>query len=271
VKVKIVGGEVGARRLPGSGARQELGQEAAAQTERTERSERTISPAFGSPLAVSSITPTRSPTRFRFEPQVRREFTPNRHVRKPSETSEGDDQRVLEGVPLPDSVGVTPPVESPAALLVITDDPEVRDLLLELAIEEGWGVRPVETEAEAAVAIQAERPGLVLVDLDMESRAGGKFLRTLRRSPHRDIPCFAVTRSNNTMLAVTLDAPVYFKPALDGLPEALLRLFSQSAAGSSALASSITAPRSSGLSTTATPSPPTTNGPTFNGPRRPSG
>jgi hypothetical protein len=27
------------------------------------------------------------------------------------------------------------------------------------------------------------------------------------------------------MLAVTLDAPVYFKPALDGLPEALQRLF----------------------------------------------
>jgi hypothetical protein len=64
-----------------------------------------------------------------------------------------------------------------------------------------------------------------MVDLDMESRAGGKFLRTLRHSPYRDITCYAVTRSNNTMLAVTLDAPVYFKPALDGLPEALQRLF----------------------------------------------
>jgi hypothetical protein len=31
------------------------------------------------------------------------------------------------------------------------------------------------------------------------------------------------------MLAVTLDAPVFFKPALDGLTEALLRLFGQSA------------------------------------------
>jgi hypothetical protein len=69
-----------------------------------------------------------------------------------------------------------------------------------------------------------------MVDLDMESRAGGKFLRTLQRSPHREIPCFAVTKSNNTMLAVTLDAPIYFKPALDGLPEALLRLFGEPAA-----------------------------------------
>jgi CheY-like chemotaxis protein len=210
-------------------------------------------------------------TRFRFEPRLTPEFTGNRHARKPSETSGGDDQGVLEGLSVPDPISVTPTIECPAALLVITDDPELRDLLLELAIEEGWGVRAVETEAEGAVALQTERPGLVLVDLDMESRAGGKFLRTLRRSPHRDIPCFAVTKSNNTMLAVTLDAPVYFKPALDGLPEALLRLFGQPAAGSgsgSLLASSIATPRSPGLPAS-TGTSPTTMGPTFIGPRRP--
>lgn len=152
------------------------------------------------------------------------EFTANRRVRKPLETSDGDDRIVIESVSAPGEA-TAPARRTPAALLVITDDPEVRDLLMELAIEEGWGVRAIETEAEAAVAIQTERPGLVMVDLDMESRAGGKFLRTLQRSPYRDIPCYAVTRSNNTMLAVTLDAPVYFKPALDGLPEALQRLF----------------------------------------------
>jgi hypothetical protein len=112
-----------------------------------------------------------------------------------------------------------------------------------------------------------------MVDLDMESRAGGKFLRSLRRSPHRDIPCFAVTKTNNTMLAVTLDAPVYFKPALDGLPEALMRLFASSSAAPSSgpsLASSITAPRSSGLPGSPTPTPTPVN-PVFAGPRRPSG
>ena len=155
------------------------------------------------------------------------EFTANRRVRKPLETSDGDDRIVIKGVTAPPGAATAPARRVPAAFLVITDDPEVRDLLMELAIEEGWGVRAVETEAEAAVAIQTEPPGLVMVDLDMESRAGGKFLRTLQRSPHREITCFAVTRSNNTMLAVTLDAPVYFKPALDGLPEALQRLFGQ--------------------------------------------
>jgi CheY-like chemotaxis protein len=155
------------------------------------------------------------------------EFTANRRARKPYETSDGDHRIVIERVTAPVGGATAPARRVPAALLVITDDPELRDLLMEMAIEEGWGVRAVETEAEAAVAIQTEPPGLVMVDFDMESRAGGKFLRTLQGSPHRDITCFAVTRSNNTMLAVTLDAPVYFKPELDGLPEALQRLFGQ--------------------------------------------
>jgi len=114
---------------------------------------------------------------------------------------------------------------APAAILALTEDLELRDLLLELAIEEGYGVRCVATEAEAAAALHAERPGLVVADLDMPSRAGAKFLRTLRRSPHRDIPCFAVTATNDTMIAVSVDAPVYFRPALDGIAEALARLF----------------------------------------------
>jgi CheY-like chemotaxis protein len=134
---------------------------------------------------------------------------------------------VLEQPPLiPDGQFVAAARPLPAALLVITDDPEVSDLLLELAIQEGWGMRSVATEAEAAVAVHAERPGLLVVDLDMPTGAAIKFLRTLRRSPHRQISSFAVTGSNNTMLAVTLDMPIFYKPDLVGLSEALMRLFS---------------------------------------------
>lgn len=112
-----------------------------------------------------------------------------------------------------------------ASLLTITDDVELRDLLLEMALEEGYGVRCVATEAEAATVLRAEPPGLVLADLDMPSRAGGRFLRTLQHSPHRDIPCAAVTASNDTMISVSIDAPVFFKPTLDGLADMLARLF----------------------------------------------
>jgi CheY-like chemotaxis protein len=113
-----------------------------------------------------------------------------------------------------------------AALLVVTEDLELRDQLLELAIEEGYGVRCVTSEAEAGTVLLAERPGVVVVDLDMESGAGGKFLRLLRRSPHRTIPCMAVTATNDTMLSVSLDAPVFFKPTLAGFADALHVLFS---------------------------------------------
>lgn len=114
---------------------------------------------------------------------------------------------------------------TPAALLAVTDDIELRDTLLELAMEEGYGVRCVETDAEAGTVLLAERPGLVVVDLDMASGAGGKFLRLLRRSPHRAIPCMGVTATNDMMLSVSIDAPVFFKPSLTGFADALRVLF----------------------------------------------
>jgi CheY-like chemotaxis protein len=133
---------------------------------------------------------------------------------------------------LPPLLPVNQPVSKPrsvsvasASILAITDDAEVRDLLLELAISEGYGVRCAPTEAEAASVLRLERPGLILVDLDMEPRTGAKFLRTLRQSPYRDIPCIAVTASNDPMLQVSIDAPVFYKPSLDGLDAALDRLF----------------------------------------------
>ena len=112
-----------------------------------------------------------------------------------------------------------------ASVLAITDDPVVKDLLLELALADGFGVRCASTEAEAAKLLHRERPGLLLADLDMAGRVGMKFLRTLRQSLYRDIPCMAVTSSNDPMLSIAVDAPVFYKPGLDGLDAALARLF----------------------------------------------
>jgi len=97
--------------------------------------------------------------------------------------------------------------------------------LLELALADGFGVRCAITEAEAAKLLHRERPGLLLADLDMAGRVGMKFLRTLRQSLYRDIPCMAVTSSNDPMLSIAVDAPVFYKPGLDGLDAALARLF----------------------------------------------
>src|SRR5450432_1279233 len=105
---------------------------------------------------------------------------------------------------------VTPPARSAdadadaemtaASILALTDDAEAQDLLMELAVTEGFGVRCAATEIEAANVLHLERPGLVLVDLAMPGRAGAKFLRTLRQGPYRDIPSIAITASNDPML-----------------------------------------------------------------------
>jgi CheY-like chemotaxis protein len=117
------------------------------------------------------------------------------------------------------------PIVSPASILALTDDPEARDLLFELALAEGFGVRCAETEIEAVEILRLEPPGLVLVDLDLASRAGAKFMRDLRQGPLGGIPRMAITASNDPMLAVTVDAPVFFKPGLDGIDTAIEHLF----------------------------------------------
>jgi CheY-like chemotaxis protein len=112
-----------------------------------------------------------------------------------------------------------------AAVLALTDDPEVRDLLLELAIAEGFGVRCAASAEEAGEILDLEQPGLLLVDLDMSGRAGTKFLRSFRQGPLGRIPCVAVTGSNDPMLAVTVDASIFYKPDLAGIDAAIGRLF----------------------------------------------
>ena len=128
---------------------------------------------------------------------------------------------------LPNGSSPAPPIAAvPASVLVVSDDPEVRDFLMELSIEEGYGVRCTKTEIEVAAALHEERPGLIIGDLDMANRTGERVLRALRRSEvDRDIPRFGLTSSNDTMIGVSIDAPVFFKPGLDGLSQALAHLF----------------------------------------------
>lgn len=112
-----------------------------------------------------------------------------------------------------------------AAVLAVTVDRETRDLLLELAVAEGFGLRCAATARDAAALLELEPPGLLLVDLDLPGAGGAAFLRGFRKGPHRDIPCMAVTATNDPMLAVSIDAPVFYKPDLDGIDAAVAHLF----------------------------------------------
>lgn len=82
---------------------------------------------------------------------------------------------------------------SPSVLAAV-DDPAVRDLLLEIAVEEGYGVYCASGALEALAIFGRERPGAVLVDLDMEDAKGLRFLNIFRQfERHEDVLCLAFT------------------------------------------------------------------------------
>jgi len=108
-----------------------------------------------------------------------------------------------------------------AAILGLVRDAAIRDLVAEIAIEHGYGFYCAADITDALRVIAEEPPGLVLVDIDVND--GRALVRQLHRDDRwQDLTNLAITASNDSMAAVTLDVPVFFKPGVDGLEEALV-------------------------------------------------
>lgn len=120
-------------------------------------------------------------------------------------------------------VGISPSVMA-TAILALTRDATARDLLMEIAIERGYGLCCAVDGGEAIRVLGSEPPALVVVDIDTPD--GRALLRALRAEERwRGIPLFALTATNNPMVTVTIDAPVFFKPDLGGLEDAVVGRF----------------------------------------------
>ena len=120
-------------------------------------------------------------------------------------------------------VGASPTVVT-TAILALTRDATARDLLMEIAIERGYGLCCAVDGGEAIAVLTTEPPALVVVDIDTPD--GRALLRALRAEERwRGIPIFALTATNNPMVTVTIDAPVFFKPDLGGLEDAVVGRF----------------------------------------------
>jgi len=93
--------------------------------------------------------------------------------------------------------------------------------------------------------LAAELPRVLVIDL--EAPGARDLLRAVRaNAAWRDIPLLGLTASNNPMIAVIVDAPVFFLPELTGLEQALVaRLDVSPASGSSPTAASPAAGSSS--------------------------
>ena len=128
------------------------------------------------------------------------------------------------------AVGPAPPVmtadarvESPA-ILAYARDACARDLLMEIAIEGGYGLCGAADENEALRVLEAEPPSVIVIEVD--GVEGRRLLRSLRKDVRwARIPVLALTATNNPMIGVTIDAPIFFLPQLDGFETAIRDCF----------------------------------------------
>ncbi|MEP6655294.1 MAG: hypothetical protein ABJA82_18155, partial [Myxococcales bacterium] len=107
-------------------------------------------------------------------------------------------ERVQNPAPVAPPIGASPTVVA-TAILALTRDAAARDLLMEIAIERGYGLCCAVDGAEAIRVLGTEPPALVVVDIDTPD--GRALLRALRAEERwRGIPLFALTATNNPMV-----------------------------------------------------------------------
>jgi CheY-like chemotaxis protein len=79
-------------------------------------------------------------------------------------------------------------------LLVVDDDPSMRDLLRRYLAPDGWRVRDADGGEAALARMRDAVPDVVLLDLVMPTMDGFELLAALRREPAwRDVPVVVVT------------------------------------------------------------------------------
>jgi CheY-like chemotaxis protein len=85
------------------------------------------------------------------------------------------------------------------SVLIVDDDPALRDVLSSLLVEDGWRVTTAADGAAALEALAHERPSAMVLDLMMPRIDGFEVLRTLREQPTtRDLPVIVITAKDLT-------------------------------------------------------------------------
>jgi two-component system, cell cycle response regulator DivK len=79
-------------------------------------------------------------------------------------------------------------------ILVVEDQPDNRRILRDLLGNAGYELIEAETGEEALVALEAQRPDLILMDIQLPVMDGYEATRRIRSNPElKSIPIIAVT------------------------------------------------------------------------------
>ncbi len=88
---------------------------------------------------------------------------------------------------------------SNGTILVVDDDPALRDVLGGVLSEDGWRVVTASDGGEALASVERDRPMAMVLDLMIPQVDGFEVLRTLRERPAtRDLPVIVVTAKDLT-------------------------------------------------------------------------
>jgi CheY-like chemotaxis protein len=89
--------------------------------------------------------------------------------------------------------------KSPCQVLIVEDDPMVREMMCRMLKREGWLVAEAENGRVALERVAENRPELILLDLTMPEMDGFSFVRELRKNAEwRSIPVVVVTAKHVT-------------------------------------------------------------------------
>jgi DNA-binding response OmpR family regulator/anti-sigma regulatory factor (Ser/Thr protein kinase) len=103
------------------------------------------------------------------------------------------------------------------SILVVDDDPSIRELLRQDLEAEGYAVREARDGAEALAAMRAARPDLVLLDIMMPGLNGFEVAAVVRNDPAMfDLPIFVVSVVQDQQRGWRLGVDRYFVKPVDG-------------------------------------------------------
>lgn len=92
-------------------------------------------------------------------------------------------------------------------LLVVEDDPDLRQLVLYTFEDEGYEVSTAANGIEALERVETEHPDVVLLDINMPLMDGATLAAELKRLPHtKDVALVAISAATN--LRSHADMPV---------------------------------------------------------------
>jgi CheY-like chemotaxis protein len=85
-------------------------------------------------------------------------------------------------------------------ILVIEDDPGIRDLLTDTLQSDGYAVTATESALGAATLVRRLHPQVILLDLGLPYRSGGALLHDLKNDPATaEIPVLVVSALAETL------------------------------------------------------------------------